>query len=367
MDELTINEQRAEFDERILDRWGNEFRFDHVKGLAEWLKNSVDAYIRAGIADNDQHIFVRFIVTKGRTPSQIEVIDFVGMTHEDIVKAFKRWGDPEAASRGRFRTYGGHGNGGKFYMRQMFRTADFVAWRDGKLNIFGFNERHRYGFAEGYEDAGASLQHALEIASLSSLTLPKEIVEQLEAGKCGFTVVRGHGLKRALRKNSASSILRRLEVHPQARRILKRVPVTAIVNDDEYGLVKAEEIDPKPGFEGPFAYEMPATLRHRGEEIDMTNERFGAGQLTLYTSEEPFGSHGERSVLNCIDILGEIGCVASYRMHELGIMTNPAQAEFIFGECVCPILEDPEEDSIANDREKLIRNERTYALLEWIR
>lgn len=367
MVELTINEQKAEFDERILDRWGNEFRFDHVKGLAEWLKNSVDAYIRADIADNDQHIFVRFVVTRGRTPSQIEVIDFVGMTHEDIVKAFKRWGDPEAANRGKFRTYGGHGNGGKFYMRQMFKTSDFVAWRDGKLNVFGFNERHKYGFAEGYEDVDTPLSYALEIADLSGLELPRQVLKKLEAGKCGFTVVRGHGLKRAQRRNSASGIVSRLKVHPQARRILKRVPVVAIVNDDEYGLVKPEEIEPKPGFEGPFVYDVPAKLRHRGEEINMTNERFGGGRLTLYTSEEPFGSHGDRGVLNCIDILGEIGCVASYRMHELGVITNPAQAEFIYGECFCPILEDPEEDSIANDREKLIRNERTEALLDWVR
>ena len=26
-----------------LDMFGKSFRFDHVKGLAEWLKNSVDA------------------------------------------------------------------------------------------------------------------------------------------------------------------------------------------------------------------------------------------------------------------------------------------------------------------------------------
>jgi hypothetical protein len=295
------------------------------------------------------------------------VIDFVGMTHEDIVKAFKRWGDPDAANRGKFRTYGGHGNGGKFYMRQMFKSSDFVAWRDGRLNIFGFNERQKYGFAEDYEDVSTPLYYALEVAGLSGLTLPKRIISDLEAGKCGFTVVRGHGLKRAQRKNSASSILSRLKVHPQARRILRRAPVTAIVNDHEHRLVKPEDIEPKPGFEGPFVYDVPTNLRHRGEEIAMTNDRFRGGQLTLYTSEEPFGAHGERSVLNCIDILGEIGCVASYRMHELGVITNPAQAEFIYGECSCPILEDPEEDSVANDREKLIRNERTEALLDWIR
>jgi hypothetical protein len=99
----------------------------------------------------------------------------------------------------------------------------------------------------------------------------------------------------------------------------------------------------------------------------MANDAYVPGKLVLYTSDEPFAPQGERGVLNTIDILGKMGVVASYRMHELGILTNPAQAEFIYGECSCPILEDPEEDCVRNDREKLVDNERTRALLDWIR
>ncbi len=39
-----IKEQPNVFDDHFLDIIGNEFKFDHVKGLAEWLKNSADAY-----------------------------------------------------------------------------------------------------------------------------------------------------------------------------------------------------------------------------------------------------------------------------------------------------------------------------------
>lgn len=70
--------------------------------------------------------------------------------------------------------------------------------------------------------------------------------------------------------------------------------------------------------------------------------------------------------MNCIDIRGEIGVIGSYRMHELGHVKNFTETEFIYGECFCPILEDPKSDCVRNDREKLVENDRSQALLEWI-
>jgi uncharacterized membrane protein YgcG len=368
MSAIAIREQEAVFDERILDRWGNEFRFDHVKGLSEWLKNSIDAYIRAGVRDDESYVFVKFVVRQGRTPNEIHCIDFVGMTHDEIVSAFRRWGDPDAAGRKRFRTYGGHGNGGKFYMRQMFTRSRFVTWRDGRLNIFGFNERRKYGFAEGFENVRMSPQKVMKLAGIDGLKLPEPIVQRLGRGECGFTVVVGEGLKRAQRKNSAKSIISRLRVHPQARRLILRYPVYVLLNDEAEGQrIEPEPITPKVGFEGPFEFDIPATLMHAGEEVAMENDTYPSGKLVLRTSDEPFAPQGERGVLNTIDIMGQMGVVASYRMHELGILTNPAQVEFIYGECHCPILEDPEEDCVRNDREKLVDNERTRALRDWMR
>ena len=54
-------------------------------------------------------------------------------------------------------------------------------------------------------------------------------------------------------------------------------------------------------------------------------------------------------------------------MHELGATRFSGQVEFIYGECECPILEDPDHDAVRNDRQKLIENDRTNALLEWVR
>lgn len=368
MTDTQIIEQPAVFDERILDRWGNEFRFDHVKGLAEWIKNSVDADIREDIADDEQLVFIRFIVERGKTPAQIQCIDFVGMAKEAIENASKRWGDPEAAGRKRYRVYGGHGNGGKFYMRQMFGSSRFVTYRDGRLNIFGFSPNKKYGFARGFEDRKCSLSEAMKTARITSLNLPETILDKLKSGRTGFTVVIGEGLKRASRKNSPKSIVARLKVHPQARRLLARYPIYAIVNDEPTGSrLQPEPIPPRPGFEKPLEFPIPTKLLFAGEEIVMANADYPSGMPTIRSSTEPFSPHGDRSVLNCIDILGDMGCVASYRMHELGILTNAAQAEFLYGECYCPILESPDEDSIRNDREKLVDNERSRALINWIR
>lgn len=43
---MSINVQPFVIDEAVLDLIGNEFKFDHAKGLAEWIKNSCDAYLR---------------------------------------------------------------------------------------------------------------------------------------------------------------------------------------------------------------------------------------------------------------------------------------------------------------------------------
>ena len=147
MSDLKIIEEKNEYDDHILDIFGNTFRFEHPKGLSEWIKNSVDAYRRNGVNEKDQIIILNFN-DYDKKNIRFECVDFVGMTEEDINK-FKRWGDPFAASRKKkLLTYGGHGNGGKFYMRQMFEESFFVTYRDGILNKYGFNKKKRYGYLE---------------------------------------------------------------------------------------------------------------------------------------------------------------------------------------------------------------------------
>ncbi len=369
---LKIIEEPNIIDDHLLDIIGNEFKFDHEKGLAELLKNSKDAYTRADIPDSEQHILFRFF--DGTKDNAIfECIDFVGMSDTDIDKAFKRWGDPEAAKRGlKRRVYGGHGNGGKFYMRQMFDRSHFVTYKNGKISIFGFNENKKYGFADGYKNKSIKPETALNIAEISNIVFPKNVKEQIVAGKTGFTVVRGVGPSKMKNSIKFDRLVEKLKNHPQARRILQHINVWATHNNfSDYTLLKPDIIKPLANFEEPKVLEIPKTLpgnegNGRGE-IEMANLKYKTGNLILKTSEEAFGKGSRAADLNRIDIIGEVGVIASYQIYELGVTTFP-QASFIYGECECSILEDPEMDAVKNDRSRLVENNpRANALLIWLR
>ncbi|MDP3988066.1 MAG: hypothetical protein Q8P80_02885 [Candidatus Levybacteria bacterium] len=369
-----IIERANVFDDNWLDIIGREFKFDHEKGMAEWLKNSVDAYIRAGTPDSEQ--FIIFYFADGQNDDAVlGSIDFVGMTEIDIEKAFIRWGDPEAAKRGLAkRVYGGHGNGGKFYMRQMFDRSHFITYHDGYLNVFGFNENRKYGFADGYQNKKMKPEEALKFAGLEKIIFPDNLKEKILSDKTGFTIVKGIGPVKMKNKIKTAQIAERLKNHPQTRRILLHKHVSIIHNGEYvYDLLRPDEIKPMSGFEEPLLIDVPKELITEvgGERItvELVNKKFGPGKLILRTSEEAL--QGRYSDLSRIDFIGEVGesdktVIGSYELFELGIRMSP-QAAFIYGECFCPILEDPDNDCVKNDRAKLVPNDLTKALLEWTR
>lgn len=367
---MPIKVQPFVIDVAVLDLIGNEFRFDHAKGLAEWLKNSSDAYLRESVPDADQLIIVRFFET-GNSLVRIECIDFVGMRKKQIDDAFKRFFDPEAAKKGakqaNLKTLGGHGNGGKFYMRQMFKSSRAMTYRDGKMNIFGFNEHKQYGFEEGFEDKKLSVSEAMKIAGIDKLALPSKIRDQLKNEDAGFTVIVGEKPVKVKGTTTLKTLADKLIAHPQARRLIDRKPVYVVFNE-ELGLHKltVPKLDPKEGFEQPIILEIPSELKYQGEAVPFVNKSYAwPGRLVLKTSKEPLRAN--LASLNTIDFIGEVGVIGTYRIHELGATRFSGQVEFIYGECECPILEDPEHDCVSNDRQKLHGTDRTGALLEWVR
>lgn len=368
-----IKEEQNEIDDHLLNIIGNSFKFDHIKGLGEWIKNSVDAYRWDITPDENQHIVLRF--ADGQNESAVfECIDFVGMTQNKIIKALKRWGDPEAAKFGKkdLKVYGGHGNGGKFYMREMFEESYFVTYRDGKLNIFGFSKNKRYGFARGYENLSVSPSEALKIAKLENLILPVDIKKNIISGKTGFTVIRG------IRPNNMKNMVRvrwicsRLKNHSQVRRLLGHIPVTVIYNEQVvFNPLKPEPLPPLPGFENIEPAIAPRRLNIKDSDGDLINveiasKKYPSGVLKLYTSNVAMDAGNKYGELNRIDIIGALGVVASYRIQELSSAGFLPQLVFIYGECECQSLEDPEADCVQNDRTKLVENDLTKALLEWI-
>lgn len=366
-----IVEEKNVIDDHLLDIIGNEFKFDHEKGLAEWLKNSVDAYIRANVPDSKEYVLLRFTDSE-KNNAVFECIDFVGMSSVDIDKALKRWGDPEAAKRGvAKRVYGGHGNGGKFYMRQMFKKSYFMTYKNGFLNIFGFNENKRYGFANQFKNKKVNYQEALKMANIEEKYIPPEYLEKIKNNKSGFTLVKGispNGMKNKIKINK---ICERLKKHPQSMRIMERINVWVIHNDSLItDNLRSERIKPLKNFEEPLIFRIPSKLTHKQgneeEVVYLANKKYEAGKLILKTSEIALISNSKYTELNRIDIIGGLGVVASYHLRELGLYFP--QTDFIYGECICPILEDVNDDCVMNDRNKLVpENKKTKALIQFIK
>ncbi len=373
---ITIEETPNVIDDHLLDIIGNEFKFDHSKGMAEWLKNSVDAYRTNDFRQEEQFIVFRF-TDKGIPKMMIECVDFVGMAKLDIEKAFKRWGDPNAAKRGKkIKTYGGHGNGGKFYMRQMFDESRFITYKNGVLNIFGFSDNKKYGYAKGFQDKEMSPKEALQFAEIADLPIPPELEKKVLDGKTGFTVVQGIAPEAVRGKFRVSSEVEKFKNHPQSRRILERASIAVIHNGNVlYGLLKPDELEPLPSFETPRIIFIPEKLTTRsGTEkvtVTMANDKYPAGKLTLRTSSEALARGSKLGELNRMDILGEIGVIGSYQLSEMGVTGFP-HAAFIYGEFgpavegEVSILEDPNNDCVSNDRAKLVPNDISKALIEWI-
>lgn len=299
-----------EFADELLDVVGQEFRFDHPKGLAEWIKNSADAYIRSGVPDDEQVILIDLHEAVPKRNSTFRVTDFVGMTHADIVDAFKRWGDPRAAKRGTGRqTLGGHGNGGKFYMRQSFKSSHFITYKDGVLNVYGFNEERRYGFMEAHENLEMSLADSLAYAGIDLDVLPDEARKRLGVSG-GFTVVVGERPEQFSRSATARSIIEKLLAHPQARRVIAHRPVFVRFgkNLGAYRPLQVTEPEGRPDFSEAQIVELPTSITgSEGDTHPFRDEKYPKAHLELRVARDTLRSTGA----DRIDIAGAVGVIGS--------------------------------------------------------
>jgi hypothetical protein len=353
--------------ERVLDLLGRSFEGDYVSGAAEWLKNALDHAIRT--EEPGEPVIVFHITTpRGqRKRWMMECIDFIGTTYEEIDEHLTTWGSEIAASRGRaeWAGFGGHGNGGKFHMRQNFHTSEFITYRSGRLTVFGFNEDRQYGFDDRYRGVEVSPEEALEIAGIDVdvLPVPESVRERLRSGNpaaCRFTVVRGRGFKHARRWRMREVFDDKLRKDAQAKQVLNRARVIYWSDSKTVDRLKPPEIPTREGYEDGREYEMPKELTVDGETYEIS-ESEPAGTLVLEVAEQPFR---RMDASHAIDIKGRHGLtIASYLVTELPIR-NRAGADFIFGELDCPALDDL--GLRQNDRQRLVSNEVTDAVLLWL-
>jgi len=288
----------------------------HENGLPEWLKNSADAYAREDTAETGRVIVV--ILENGRKgvhPS-IACLDFAGMTSETIEQNFRIWADPEAAIRGGKAGFvqGGHGNGGKCYMTQMFEDFALIhAARRGQGNRYGVRAGSvRFGYipnrAQGRDfvvsDIQEDLETVLEETGCSVRALPKQAQEAFRLAQA-FTLLRGVGPKGYGNKIPVLQIAANLEEHPQMMRTLELCKVYLLANGKLFNNGKPldlPQIEPMENAKEPRIIPIPELLRDPASEHDISTTDTGklpAGTLTLRTSKVSmrYGKKGRHNVV----------------------------------------------------------------------
>lgn len=347
-----------------VDLIGRSFNFSHPKGVVEWLKNSWDAYQRLDKARRVAPNAAIDLRGSGKSFREVAVVDFCGMRGSEIDDAFKKWFSVTAATRGRKRSeiYGGHGNGGKFYMRQMFQRSHITTWLDGTLHRFGFNEEKEYGYDTRYKDFSCEIEEALRIAQIDLNLIPPEPAELLAHGNAGFTVVRGFSARGRGAQVLIGTLLEALRKHAQMATLLDSMSVGVWV----HGVSHLERLQPERPDRHPdfplVEFDLPRVLSGSAGEFDY-GASDPAGNLKIAVAVQPLT--GRAKAFNRVDVSGGFGVVASYPLPELPL-TNLRGAEWLMATLLCEGVEDPNASLVENDRERLVAGPKTDLLLAWI-
>ena len=355
-------QQEHVYHDNLIHNLAKDFN-NHPKGLAEWLKNSIDAYTADKVNSKEHNIVFRFYSGKY---SSIECIDFVGMEGKDIEEGFKRWGDPNASKRGQnIDTFGGHGNGGKLYMLHMFSHSYFITYKKGLLNVFGFNKKKKYGYyGEDIKDKKIDMEEALSYAEIyEDIIIPDNVKNNIISPKIGFTVIRGFNPINLTSKQEIRKIINGFRNHSQAKRIFNHSNVSIIFNNDLIDeRITPKSIEPHPDIQGPFEIVIPEVIESKDDEQKFCtfNSDCRQGKLILKTAKNPLNKEQ-----NIIEFLAKKGVLASNYINTMSADISP-QVDYIYGECELPILESGNSEFIPNDRSALIESAFTDALLIWV-
>lgn len=324
----------------------------HEAGLPEWLKNSADEYARQDAPESKRVIVVIFDQGGKNVPRSISCLDFSGMTSSTIEENFRIWADPEAARRGgkTISVQGGHGNGGKCYMTQMFEDhAVLSTVRKGKGCRYGVVAGSvRFGYIPDRErgrdfavsDLKTELERLLADAGCSMGVFPKAAIDALDAAD-GFTLVRGVEPKGYDRAIPVGHLTENLEEHPQMIRTLEFCKVYVIANaklQNDGEPLAPPRIQPMPGAEEPRITPIPETLKdpHSSQKVSTTSGgSLPAGSLTLLTSAVSmrYGKKGRHNVI----YRGSSGYIGYVPVTSLDVQSP--YRDHIYGHCYLETLE----------------------------
>jgi Bacterial Ig-like domain (group 2) len=343
----------------------------HETGLPEWLKNSADAYARGDAPETGRVVIV--ILTDGRDniPPSISCLDFVGMHSAAIEDDFRIWADPDAARRGGKASaiQGGHGNGGKCYMTQMFEDhAQLVTVRGGLGNCYGVSAGSvRFGYIPDRErgrdfpvaEPRDELKRALRAANCP-LKVVQQVAEEAVASLHGFTLITGVRPRGYDKRIPAHKLIDNLMEHPQMILTLEFCSVFAIVNGRVFEGGKRltlPVIEPIPGYEQPREVPVPDVLPDpvSGNRISTTeNGRLPGGKLLLRTSK--VSMRWSKKGRHVVSFVAQSGYIGYALVAELDIQS--AYRDRIYGECHLEALEPYKQ----NERSALARSPLTRAV-----
>jgi hypothetical protein len=335
----------------------------HEQGLPEWFKNASAAYARMDMATDSRLLTLMM----GFDPSgqrYIALLDHGGMSVEDLEQKFANWGDPEAhlgANPVEDIVEGGHGNGGKCYMTQMFGKYSYLhSVRNGRGSRYGFvgddphpgyfpNRREGRGFP--VERASDELRRALAEIGVDFSRLP-DAVRTVAAIRDGFTLVVGIEPKQFEAKDAERKLLETVLFHPQMALTTEKNQIYVMlagVPFKGFCPVTLPEIEPHEMATEPRVVPVPLELKDpiTGENCKTQQQGFPPGRLVLKTSKTSMMWPAKRG-RHHIRYLSGSRPIAFLRMENV---SRSSWVDKMYGECLLDSLaafETPDRSSLAD-------------------
>lgn len=377
----------------FLDTVGKSFKFKHGKGISEWLKNSLDHYLRLleqkeETLGGSWPVFINLIDGAGQSKGpNLAVIDFGGTTYKYVEEFFLHWGDKSAASHGRTvvnaALTGGHGNGGKFYMREMWRDgARFLTWRAGKVTslVVKKMEDKSTGVFE-LEDIQMGWRKSLDFALSKNEWLGgsesvfqdlqvrhPQIVSELEQSARGLSVIVG---RRAVQVHSSNDVVSGgkwkyqqliddIRDAQQSRRPIRELSISVFVNGQlQIEKLTPRSIEPDPDWQAEdhslSLSAISGNSTKQGDEV--------AGSLTIFKSVTQLT--GRLKDLNSVFVTDDNGNpIAFYPIPEIPLPGYSPLLSFIQADLRLNF--EGLSELVTNDRERLVDSHTTKSILEWV-
>ena len=304
------------------------------------------------------------------------MLDHVGMSVEDIETRFSDWGNPEAylgqAAADEI-VEGGHGNGGKCYMTQMFESHSYVyTVRGPRGSKYGFNgddpnpgyfPNKQRGRGFPVSKPVDELRRVLNEIGVDFARLPDE-VKTASAHRDGFTLVVGVGPRNFEHRDAAEKLTESVIAHPQTLITIQRTRVFVVLNGrplPRFYPVRLPDIPSHPEAPEPRIVVMPRRLvdPQTGAEVTTSAELSAPqGKLIIKTSE--VSMRWKLRTRHCITFFAYKYPIAFLPMEDIG---RTSWVDRMYGECHLDELRKYE----TNERRDLADSPLTRAVKDWVK